>query len=42
MTETPFVVTIRLKFSENEVRYETEANVGFGSTKDAPLIGKAE
>ena len=42
LTETPFVVTIRLKFSENEVRYETEANVGFGSTKDAPLIGKAE
>src|SRR5262249_50454348 len=29
-TETPFVVTVRLKFSANEVRLESEANVGFG------------
>ena len=42
LTETPFVVTIRLKFGDTEVRYETEANVGFGPTKDAPLVGKAE
>jgi CubicO group peptidase (beta-lactamase class C family) len=41
-TETPFVVTLRLKFTANEVRLESEANVGFGSTKDAVLVGKAE
>ena len=41
-TETPFVATIRLKFTGNEVRCESEFNVGFGSTKDAALIGKAE
>jgi CubicO group peptidase (beta-lactamase class C family) len=41
-TETPYVVTVRLKFSANEVRLESEANVGFGATKDAALVGKAE
>ena len=40
--ETPFVVTIRLKFTGDEVRCESESNVGFGPTKDAPLVGKAE
>jgi CubicO group peptidase (beta-lactamase class C family) len=38
--ETPFVITIRLAFSGDEVRYETDANVGFGQTKEAPLVGK--
>ncbi len=41
-TETPFVATVRLKFTGSEVRYETELNVGFGPTKDAALVGKAE
>ncbi len=41
-TETPFVVTIRLKFTGNEVKCEPEWNVGFGPTKDAALVGKAE
>ncbi len=41
-TETPFVVTIRLKFTGNEVRCESEWNVGFGPTKEAALVGKAE
>ena len=41
-TETPFVVTVRLTFSENEVRFDSVSNVGFGSTKDAPLLGKTE
>jgi len=41
-TETPFVVTVRLKFTKEEVKYESESNVGFGATKDAALIGKAE
>jgi CubicO group peptidase (beta-lactamase class C family) len=39
-TETPFVATIRLKFTKDEVRYESEWNVGFGGTKEAALVGK--
>lgn len=41
-TETPFVVTLRLTFTGDEVRLTAERNVGFGATKDAPLVGKAE
>jgi CubicO group peptidase (beta-lactamase class C family) len=39
--ETPFVVTLRLKFTGDEVRVESEMNVGFGPGKEAPLVGKA-
>ena len=39
---TPFVHTVRLKFSGDEVRYQSEANVGFGATKPAVLSGTAE
>ena len=41
-TETPFVLTVRLKFSGDEVRVEPELNVSFGPTKETPLTGKAE
>jgi CubicO group peptidase (beta-lactamase class C family) len=40
--ETPFVFTIRLTFTDNEVKCESEANVGFGATKEAAIVGKAE
>jgi CubicO group peptidase (beta-lactamase class C family) len=40
--ETPFVVTVKLKFAGGEVRCTSEANVGFGSTKEPELVGKAE
>ncbi len=40
--ETPFVATVRLKFSGDEVHLDSEWNVGFGPTKDARLVGKAE
>lgn len=40
--ETPFVVTIRLKLSGNEVQCRYESNVGFGSNKEVVLNGKAE
>jgi len=39
--ETPFIVTIQLRFSGEELRYSAEANVGFGPTKESPLVGKA-
>jgi CubicO group peptidase (beta-lactamase class C family)/lysophospholipase L1-like esterase len=38
-TETPFLVTVRLKFSGEEVRCESEANVGFGPAREPPLVG---
>jgi CubicO group peptidase (beta-lactamase class C family) len=40
--ETPFVTTVRLKFTGDEVRVESEMNVGFGPTKEAALVGKAK
>ena len=40
--ETPFIVTVRLKFAGDELRFDSEANVGFGPTKQPQLVGKAE
>ena len=40
--ETPFVMTVRLKFSGDQVTYEAESNVGFGPAKQEPLKGKAK
>src|SRR5262249_12185111 len=40
--ETPFTITIRLKFIGDEVHCQAESNVGFGPTKDSSLVGKAE
>ena len=39
--ETPFTVTVRLKFGGDQVECTSEANVGFGSTREAVLVGKA-
>jgi CubicO group peptidase (beta-lactamase class C family) len=38
--ETPFIVTLSLKFSGDELRFDSQSNVGFGSTKQNQLIGK--
>lgn len=40
--ETPFIVTLRLKYSGDELTYNSESNVGFGPTKQAELVGKAQ
>jgi len=40
--ETPFIVTVRLKVTGNEIGCRSESNVGFGSTKEMVLVGKAE
>ena len=40
--ETPFILTVRLKYSGEEVRCTAESNVGFGSTKEPPLVGKVK
>jgi len=40
--ETPYIITVRLKFSGQELRWDAESNVSFGSTKDPQLIGRAE
>jgi CubicO group peptidase (beta-lactamase class C family) len=40
--ETPFIVTVRLKFCGNEVQYHAESNVGSGRTKEPSLVGEAE
>jgi hypothetical protein len=41
-TETPFILKIRLKFSDDELTLESESNVGFGPTKQPKLVGKPE
>jgi CubicO group peptidase (beta-lactamase class C family) len=40
--QTPFRITVSLTFSGDEVRVHWHANVGFGSTKQPQLVGKAE
>lgn len=40
--ETPFILTIRLAFSGDEVRCEVAQNVGFGPLRQAPLTGKVK
>jgi hypothetical protein len=40
LSETPFVHTISLKFSGDELRYLSEANVGFGSAGEPELVGR--
>jgi CubicO group peptidase (beta-lactamase class C family) len=40
--ETPFIITIRLRFAGDELHCQSESNVGFGPTREAPLVGKAE
>lgn len=40
LRETPFVHTIVLKFAGDELRYNSEANVGFGPTKEPELVGR--
>jgi len=40
--ETPFIATVRLQFTNDGAKYETETNVGFGPTKMPPLQGAFE
>jgi hypothetical protein len=40
--ETPFVITVRLTYSGDELRWNSESNVGFGPTMEPELVGKAE
>jgi hypothetical protein len=40
--ETPFIVTLKLKYSEGKLLMQSETNVGFGSTKRPELVGVVE
>jgi CubicO group peptidase (beta-lactamase class C family) len=40
--DTPFVTTARLKFATGQLLFDSESNVGFGSTKQPQLVGKAK
>jgi CubicO group peptidase (beta-lactamase class C family) len=42
LTETPFVLTMTLRFAGAEVTCAREMNVGFGPTKKPALTGRAE
>jgi CubicO group peptidase (beta-lactamase class C family) len=40
--ETPFIYTIRLKFSGDKLLFDSESNVAFGPTRQPQLVGTAE
>jgi CubicO group peptidase (beta-lactamase class C family) len=40
--ETPFIITVRLKFSGKDLQVTSESNVSFAATKDLQLVGKTE
>ena len=40
--ETPFCVTMTLRFSGDQLLCDTESNVGFGPTTQPQLVGKSE
>ncbi len=40
--ETPFIVTLGLKFSGDKLLFDSRSNVGFGQTKQPQLEGAAE
>jgi len=40
--ETPYIITVRLKFSGQELQWNAESNVSFGPTKDPQLTGRPE
>ena len=40
--ETPFTIALRLTYSGEELRFNAEANVGFGPLKQPQLVGKME
>ena len=40
--ETPFIITLSLKFSGDQLTLDSASNVGFGPPKHPQLIGKSE
>jgi hypothetical protein len=40
--ETPFTLTVKLRFEGDRVHREARMNVGFGPTEEAPLEGRSE
>ena len=40
--ETPFYVTMTLRFADDQLFYEQKLNVGFGGTKPVQMVGQAE
>ncbi len=39
--ETPFIITFRLTFSGDELRFDSESNVGFGQARQPQLVGSS-
>ena len=40
--ETPFALTLALRFSGDDLTYDSEYNVAFGPTRQPQLVGRAE
>ena len=41
-TETPFIVTLGLKFTGAKLLFDSESNVAFGPTRQPQLVGRSE
>ena len=41
LVETPFVLSMKMQFKENELLLDTESNVGFAQSKKPRLIGRS-
>jgi len=39
--ETPFIITVTLKFEGDQLLFDAQSNVGFRPTKHPRLVGKA-
>jgi hypothetical protein len=40
--ETPFCLTVSMKFADDQLLYDCEYNVSFGPTRQPQLVGKVE
>jgi CubicO group peptidase (beta-lactamase class C family) len=40
--ETPYVVTAKLRFADDQLTFDRETNVGFGATKPPSLVGRIQ
>lgn len=40
--ETPYVVTAKLRFADDQLTFDRETNVGFGATKPPSLLGRIQ
>ena len=41
LVETPFILSLRMQFKEDELLFDSESNVGFAQSKKPQLVGRS-